>query len=314
MLNMAGIFSQRVVFAGMKGKGAYGRGDRYGLINESPYAEITKRSEWASIALGTERSELPFYASWVEGSGNDNLLASPKMGWKQYLRFLPVGEEKWPVNKYFGDGKEIPKEEAKKWMVKDGSKMLSHIFTKLENVLSLSYDGDDRILPDFRNLVVADTETTGIEQDAEVISFGASSPEGEKVGEIYMNPVDKVVHPGAAETNKYSPEEWKKRNAVGMKEGLSQAFAILDGHDVVFHNAAFDWPRLQKQFMKYLGKIPKVKGIWCTLHQSRVLGFTKNSLADCCLRYGIINDEAHGALSDAIATSKVLKALLAETA
>jgi hypothetical protein len=293
----------------LKTKREWVRGERYGLSSDAPWLNLRKESFWPKVILGSPESPAPWYAKYVEGQ-TKNMLASndPKKYWVQYVRFAVTGT--FPVTEFFADGKQVTSTEAKKWMPKEerSEEPLTHIFTKVENVIWLAPEGmSPKITPE--NAVVADTETSRLGTTAEVINFGAVSKEGEI--ELFMNPTESVDSE-AAKVNGYSPEEWSKRHAVAMIEGLQRAFSAIDGKEVVFHNAAFDIPILMNAFQKFLGKMPAFKAIFCTLHESRIrFNSQKNNLSAVCERLGVTLQGAHGALADARATSEVLVKFMA---
>lgn len=85
---------------------------------------------------------------------------------------------------------------------------------------------------------------------------------------------------------------------------------LLVGRVFVAHNVSFDSRFLLAEYARMGAEIPVDKHtMLCTMRLSRsLIGCGK--LSDCCNYFGIANEDAHSALSDAHATAILLKQLL----
>ena len=103
------------------------------------------------------------------------------------------------------------------------------------------------------------------------------------------------------------------RGAPGLGEVLGELHHRLDGGVFTAHNAEFDAEFLARAGKRVGIQLPLDPQL-CTLRLSRRLDPERvmtHRLGDLCVRYGVDPGRAHDALSDAIATAKVLQHLLA---
>ena len=85
---------------------------------------------------------------------------------------------------------------------------------------------------------------------------------------------------------------------------------LLAGRVFVAHNVSFDSRFLLAEYSRMGASIPVDQStMLCTMKLSRSL-IGRGKLADCCEYFGIANEDAHSALSDAHATAILLGRLL----
>ena len=103
------------------------------------------------------------------------------------------------------------------------------------------------------------------------------------------------------------------RRAPHQRDVLAALAERLDGAVFTAHNAAFDWPFIERAARRTRARMTPAPRL-CTLRLSRDLDPDRrlsHRLADVCERYGITNDRPHDALHDARATAAALVHLLA---
>lgn len=178
-------------------------------------------------------------------------------------------------------------------------------------------------------LAFVDLETTGLDPARhEIIEIGIVTAEQktdaqgrrflEKIGEynIQLTPVHiETADPKGLEVNKYHERDWSA--AVPQSVGFGQALEILDGTVFIAQNVGFDWAFLQRSGTEHgidfdahvhYHKLDLASMVFGKLYHEQKL--FKYSLREMTEYFGVKNDEAHAALSDARATFEVCKKLL----
>jgi DNA polymerase III epsilon subunit family exonuclease len=169
------------------------------------------------------------------------------------------------------------------------------------------------------NLAFIDAEMTGLNiLEHEIIELGAiiTTPELEVIEEfeIKIKPknilnADKI----SLKVSNYNPDDWE--NAVDLKEAL-ETFALKTRDSIMIgHNVAFDSAFLQVGFektgvknMMHYHKLDTVSLAWAKYHNDTEVDHF--SLRELCAKFGIKNEKAHTALSDARATYELYKKLI----
>jgi len=169
------------------------------------------------------------------------------------------------------------------------------------------------------NFAFIDIETTGLNLTKhEIIEIGCvlATPALEVIEEFelkikpeHIEDADRV----ALKVNHYDPFNWE--NAQSLKDGMKILSKKTKDCIMVGQNVAFDSGFLEYAFIKtemvnsmHYHKLDTISIAWAKLHgESDVNHF---SLRELCLRFGIKNENAHTALSDARATFELYKKLM----
>lgn len=164
-----------------------------------------------------------------------------------------------------------------------------------------------------QGFAVLDFETTGLfpERHDRVIEVGLVllSPEGSEEGRF-----ETLVHPGRdlGPTHIHGVTGEHVADAPRFEEIASSLLEVLGDRVIVAHNARFDTRFLLAEMARCGHDLRAIDSItMCTMQIAReYLPGTARSLADCCRAFDIEIERPHHALSDAVATSQFLAALL----
>jgi len=169
------------------------------------------------------------------------------------------------------------------------------------------------------NLAFIDIETTGLDVGKhEIIEIGCvlTSPDFDVIEkfELKIKPEHIMdADPTSLKVNKYDPLKWE--DAYTLKEAMKILSTKVKDFIMVGHNVAFDAGFLEHAYSKtgignsmHYHKLDTVSIAWAKLHREPDLEHF--SLRDLCERFGIKNEKAHTALSDARATFELYKKLM----
>jgi DNA polymerase III epsilon subunit family exonuclease len=157
--------------------------------------------------------------------------------------------------------------------------------------------------------VVVDLETTGFNPRSDaIVEIGAVKvQDGKLVAEF-----DTLVHTnhaipfGARSVHGITNEMLvgKPPLHAAMKQFMDFAAncVLVEHSDKAFDVAFLEWANERPLDMPYINT--------CTLSRKIFPFIPRHGLADCCRRHGIVNDDAHRALSDARASAQLLVCLL----
>jgi DNA polymerase-3 subunit epsilon len=155
--------------------------------------------------------------------------------------------------------------------------------------------------------VFFDVETTGLYPNLgdRVCEVGIVVAQGEQILETYaalVNPL-RPISPGAAAVNGLNDEIL--RHQPTFAEIADEVIRRLHGQVVVCHNAPFDLGFLQSELAR-LGRAWQPHQIIDTLQLARkYFHFASNSLSAVASALGIVVQDAHRALGDALTTYRV---------
>ena len=169
------------------------------------------------------------------------------------------------------------------------------------------------------NLAFIDIETTGLNViKHEIIEIGCviTTPQFEVVEEFELKIKPERIDeadPVALKISHYNQTEWKKAST------LNKAMKILSMKTkdciMVGHNVSFDASFLEYAFAEtgvknsmHYHRLDTVSIAWAKLHREPDLEHF--SLRELGVRFGIVNEKAHTALSDARATFELYKKLM----
>jgi ATP-dependent DNA helicase DinG len=164
-----------------------------------------------------------------------------------------------------------------------------------------------------------DIELTGLNTSShEIIQIGCvlTTPELEVVEEFELNIRPEHIEnadPVSLKISPYDEEEWK--NAISLAEAMKIFSEKVNNAIMVGHNVAFDSGFITRAFEEtgvtntmHYHRLDTVSIAWAKLHREPDLEHF--SLRELCLRFGIENEKAHTALSDARATFELYKKLM----
>ncbi len=169
------------------------------------------------------------------------------------------------------------------------------------------------------NLVVYDTETTGLDVDKDEIVQLSAIKIG-RGGEI-LDRLDILVEPsrpigqGAIDTHGFTLDYIRSQGGVTAKQALERFARFAAGSVLVGHNnLAFDKPLLERQCRENGVEFPKILAEYDTLLIAKQFYPTLENfkLSTLCANFGVENEQAHNALGDITATGKCLVRMIEE--
>ena len=169
------------------------------------------------------------------------------------------------------------------------------------------------------DIVIYDTETTGLDLSRdEMVQLAAIriNSQGEVVETFERMIIPTIpIEEGAYATHGFNLEYITANGGVTAKEALEEFSAFVKGAVLVGHNSfRFDAPLIARQ-LKDNGLPPlEIQAEYDTLTIAKQFhaGLPNFKLATLCEKYGIINEAAHNAYGDIVATGKALCRMVAE--
>lgn len=157
--------------------------------------------------------------------------------------------------------------------------------------------------------VYIDVETTGVEDQDQIIEFAAVEEDG-SVTKFRVKPTV-PVHPAALKVNGYTEEGWA--DAISQEEAAQRIAETVKRKVVVAHNLEFDRRMINHLLKKYNKPRIGSHGI-CTLQLALALladepGHESVSLVAVCYTLGIPYQQAHTAEGDAKLVREVFRSL-----
>jgi len=170
--------------------------------------------------------------------------------------------------------------------------------------------------------VVVDTETSGLGTDARILEIAIASFEKGEITSSWST----MLYPlgldfndpnvkAALSVNGFTPDSL---GDTRFREVAFEVYGRLNKETVVGHNLEFDLRMIAQEWTRLLPpaaeKLPVPNLEVCTLLSDFSLrsGFLKRNLAATCFRWKVELGKAHRAMADAIATGKLLHAMLNE--
>lgn len=170
-----------------------------------------------------------------------------------------------------------------------------------------------------QNLAFIDIEATGPELiKHEIIEIGVVITTNKlKVLETFDLKIKpehiENANPASLKVNHYDPDLWV--DAMSLKDAMEILSEKVKDCIMVGQNVAFDSGFLEYAFSKtgignsmHYHKLDTISIAWAKLHKDKNLEHF--SLREMCKRFGIKNERAHSALSDAQATYELYKKLM----
>ena len=177
------------------------------------------------------------------------------------------------------------------------------------NIQTSMFEEHEYICPLLRHntFVVFDLETTGLDLDkSKIVEIGACKIENGNIVSTFTTLIDpEMPMPiSAQEVNKISDDMLK---SAPLFEYVIEPFEdYCKGCIVVGHNAKnFDVPMIKNRFKDYGFDFNHPCIDTMDLHKQFDPNAKKSSLNYCMERYSLVNENAHRAMSDALATAKL---------
>jgi DNA polymerase-3 subunit epsilon len=163
--------------------------------------------------------------------------------------------------------------------------------------------------------VVFDCETTGTDPEVdEIVSFALVRLDGQAREAIRWSSLVRPLQPIPAEaTAVHGITDSDVGGAPMFAELAGPLFCLLDDAVFVAHNAHFDL-RMLRHGLARVGVVYRPPAFACTLEAFRLLEPRADShrLDALCEAHGVVLANAHEALSDALATTALLRVLIRE--
>ena len=161
-----------------------------------------------------------------------------------------------------------------------------------------------------KNYVAFDLETTGLSCDTdEILEIGALKVRDGKIVQRFNQLIHpkKEILPQVSELTGITNE--MVHQAPEVSQVIPEFLAFCEDDVVIGHNVMFDF-RFTKTFAKRQGLAFEHQGL-DTLKIARIVhkDFDSKSLGALCEYYGIVNEAAHRAYHDALATAKLYQIL-----
>ncbi len=168
-----------------------------------------------------------------------------------------------------------------------------------------------------KNLVIYDTETTGLDLTRdEIVQLSAIKINED--GEV-VDTFDVMVEPSvpiseaAYKTHGFDLSYIRAHHGVTAKEALLGFAEFVKGAVLVGHNNfGYDKPLLARQYKENGLALPEIKGEFDTLPIAKLFypELENYKLSTLCSRFSIVNECAHNALGDITATGKCLTMMI----
>ena len=165
-------------------------------------------------------------------------------------------------------------------------------------------------------ILVLDTETTGVDASAEVLQFSALWADGREAMNIYIKPTHTTEWPRAMSVNHISPQDVAKCPEISEVKEKIEAL-MRQSKAIVGYNLPFDLGMLwhngvtlpSEESVKYIDLMRPFAEVYG--EYSLVYGDYKwQKLITCAKYYGYQGDGWHDSLADTKATLHCFKAML----
>lgn len=165
------------------------------------------------------------------------------------------------------------------------------------------------------SFVVFDTETTGLEGNARIVSIGIVDQDGTVLLDTLINP-ETPIPPDA--TRVHGVTDAMVANAPTFAKLYPEICAELEDRVWVIYNAAYDMARLRAECARIKQPCPNPKSVHCAMEQYAIFhgdyndwhgSYTWQSLVKARKQMQLPATDAHNALGDALSTLHLIYAL-----
>lgn len=169
-----------------------------------------------------------------------------------------------------------------------------------------------------KNALVLDTETTGLDNRAEILQIGIVSMDGEELFSSLVKPVRAKSWPEAMRVHKIAPAYVQNAPTIGELTGELER--VMHGRSTAIYNADFD-SRMLWQSVRANGADRSFRWMgdqkWeCVMKayaaywgQRGRYGYKWQSLSNACRQQGVKVANAHDALGDAKLTAALIRVI-----
>lgn len=167
--------------------------------------------------------------------------------------------------------------------------------------------------------VVIDTETTGLDENAEVIEVAAVNAEGEVLLNTLVKPLNSIPEEATAI---HGITNEMVSNAPSWPEVIGRLILACGEHDYLAYNSDYDSRLIEQTTSEHFGAItplfqPFIDGHFCVMRLyaeyrgvAKGNGYKWHKLVDAAAHEGVVSDgQAHRALADCQMTLGIIKAM-----
>lgn len=160
--------------------------------------------------------------------------------------------------------------------------------------------------------IIVDIETTWLSKDRHSITeIAAVLFDGKKILKEYQTLINPQTPIPWFITHLTGITNAMVKNAPTIDKALPDFFKFIEDHILVAHNATFDYGFLNNNALRYLHTPIQNKTLCTRKLANRLVSELQSKRLEClCERFNIINESAHRAMGDVMATTKVFEQFL----
>jgi len=163
-----------------------------------------------------------------------------------------------------------------------------------------------------KHYVIVDIETTGLSKDRHHITeIAAVLFDGKKILKTFQTLINPQTHIPSFITHLTGITNAMVQDAPTIDQALPDFFDFLEDHILVAHNATFDYGFLNHNGLIHLDT-PIENHTLCTRKlANRLVPELPSKRLEClCQHFNVINERAHRAMGDVMATVKIFEQFL----
>ena len=163
-----------------------------------------------------------------------------------------------------------------------------------------------------KSYVIVDIETTGLSREkSRITEIAAVVFDWNKIVKEFQTLINPKKPISSTITRLTGITDEMVADAPVISEALPGFLEFLEGHILVAHNASFDYGFLNHNSMIHLNQIID-NDVLCTrkLPNRLLLELPSKRLSCICDHFWVVNQRAHRALEDVLATTEIFKSFL----